>query len=94
MLDMGFLPQMERCRHGLKWPTRYGELRVLTVACSSVLPRRRIINLLPPKTARQTLMFSATFAKDVQAVAESFLRGPEHTAHVYRTLRSNAYNTA
>lgn len=47
MLDMGFLPDLQR-----------------------------IINLLPPAPARQSLMFSATFSADIKKLAATFLRNP------------------
>ncbi len=37
---------------------------------------RRIINMLPKE--RQNLLFSATFSKDIKALAQTFLRKPVH----------------
>ena len=42
----------------------------------------RICRLLPPKSERQTLMFSATFAPPIQKVAAEYLRDDSHTARI------------
>jgi ATP-dependent RNA helicase RhlE len=37
---------------------------------------KRIISLLPPSTARQTLLFSATFSEEIRRLSAQFLRDP------------------
>ena len=39
---------------------------------------RRVISLLPEKTERQTLLFSATFSKEIRALAAGLLVDPAH----------------
>ena len=38
---------------------------------------RRIIRLLPDKGVRQSLLFSATFSREIRQLAQQFLNGPE-----------------